>query len=150
MSIVAPRREGRDLPASRRYGGQVGDRIDAGACHHIYFEDFLGSDFRDFFGWNLLDCKRFEKEWGWRVGRLKSRMKKYGLFWKLFFVDGQGVNPDLAICNKRFVRRFHRRMIKGEAMDSPKSKVQSPKSNPDSESGRLRRVQSWKKGASYE
>ena len=43
---------------------------------------------------------------GFRRRRLISKMKKYGLFQDLFFVDGEGFNPDLAICNKRFVTDF--------------------------------------------
>ena len=42
---------------------------------------------------------------------LKSRVKKYGLFQELFCVDGEEVKGDWAICNKRFVRRFHRHVI---------------------------------------
>jgi hypothetical protein len=44
--------------------------------------------------------------------RLKIKVKKYGLFQELFFVERQRFNPDLAICNKRFVRRIHRLVIK--------------------------------------
>jgi hypothetical protein len=48
----------------------------------------------------------------WGVERLKSKVKKYGVFQDLFFVDGEEVKGDWAICNKRFVRRIHRLVIK--------------------------------------
>jgi hypothetical protein len=54
----------------------------------------------------LLAYTKFNEELGSVVQRLTWEVKKYGLFWKLFFVDGQGFNPDLAICNKRFVTDF--------------------------------------------
>jgi hypothetical protein len=44
--------------------------------------------------------------------RLKMKVKKIGVFQELFFVVFQQVKGDWAICNKRFVRRIHRLVIK--------------------------------------
>jgi hypothetical protein len=44
---------------------------------------------------------------------LKSKVKKNGVFRNLFFVDGEQVKGDWAICNKRFVREFSDRVILG-------------------------------------
>ena len=43
---------------------------------------------------------------------LKSKVKKNGHFQELFFVDGEEFRGDWAISNKRFVRRYHRLVIK--------------------------------------
>jgi hypothetical protein len=81
------------------------------------FEIYWDRIFAGFFGWKFLVLKDFNEGVGLGFQGLIFKMKKYGVFGKLFFVDGQGVKVDLAICTKRFVRRIHRRMIKEEAME---------------------------------
>jgi hypothetical protein len=80
---------------------------------------------------------------------LKIEVKKYGTFQDLFFVEGEGVKGDWAICNKRFVRRIHRLVIKErrwkmmeyELMDDGKlemgpRKTRRPQMTPISQNGR--------------
>ena len=49
---------------------------------------------------------------------LKTRVKKYGVFQELFFVDGQEVKCVWAICNKRFVITFLRSVVAVDEYES--------------------------------
>jgi hypothetical protein len=58
------------------------------------------------FGTDDFDLQVVGEKEDFRGRRPKSKMKKYGLFRELFFVDGEEVRGDWAICNKRFVTDF--------------------------------------------
>jgi hypothetical protein len=88
-----------------------------------------------FFGADDFELQVVGEKEDFRVRRLKMKVKKYGLFQQLFFVDGEEVKGDWAICNKRFVRRIHRLVIKERRWI-----VQCPKVLPHGH-----QVQSWKR-----
>jgi hypothetical protein len=67
---------------------------------------------RKFFGAHDFELQVVEKEVDFRGRRLKKYLAKKALFQQLFCADYQEVKGDWAICNKRFVRRFHRHVIK--------------------------------------
>jgi hypothetical protein len=59
-----------------------------------------------FFGADDFELQVVGEKEDFRVRRLKMKVKKYGLFQQLFFVEQQEFKGDWAICNKRFVTDF--------------------------------------------
>jgi hypothetical protein len=59
-----------------------------------------------FFGTDDFDLQVVGEKEDFRGRGLKRNFQKNGLFQELFFVDGEGVRGDWAICNKRFVTDF--------------------------------------------
>jgi hypothetical protein len=74
---------------------------------HKYF----GVRIFGFFGADGFDLQALGENEVFRVRRLKSKVKKYAHFEQLFFVEGEQVKCDWAICNKPFVTRFLQRVV---------------------------------------